>query len=358
MGSLRANMGRKPSVNHHLPPHMRARRRGDTTYYYYDEGGKPRREISLGTNYVLAIQKWAELNKDTAPVKITVGFAIAQYMGSTDYLRLKPGTQDDYRYALEKIIDHFSAAPLDEVKPSHIQLYIDKRTRGGIDLKASEHRALREISCLGMIYRYAQTRDWTKNNPVKPIRRRKLPGRKYIEIADDILKRVYDAGSQPLRDAIDIAYLIGQRPGDVIAIQEHAIKAGMLAVRQAKTGALVKIPVEGDLATVIDRINARKQKFSVRSIYLLVDEKGERLTKSKLRSRFEKAREAVGQDAAHFQFRDLRRRAAADLREQSGINAAQDMLGHASVTMTEHYTATAAGRVARFLPAEKWKGSK
>jgi hypothetical protein len=33
----------------------RARRRGKITYYFYDWGGKPRREESLGTDYVKAV---------------------------------------------------------------------------------------------------------------------------------------------------------------------------------------------------------------------------------------------------------------------------------------------------------------
>ena len=43
---------------------MRARRRGSKTYYYYDTGAKPRHEIPLGFDYILAVQEWAKLLTD------------------------------------------------------------------------------------------------------------------------------------------------------------------------------------------------------------------------------------------------------------------------------------------------------
>jgi len=49
-------MGRTPTKNLNLPQHMRARVRGDVTYYFYDTGGTPRKEISLGKDYIKAVQ--------------------------------------------------------------------------------------------------------------------------------------------------------------------------------------------------------------------------------------------------------------------------------------------------------------
>lgn len=55
-------MGRKPSTNLNLPPMMRARHRLGKTYYYYDTGARPRVEISLGSDYTLAVQECGEVN--------------------------------------------------------------------------------------------------------------------------------------------------------------------------------------------------------------------------------------------------------------------------------------------------------
>jgi hypothetical protein len=53
-------MGRRPS-NPNAVPRLRQRQRGKKVYYFYDHGGRPRNEEFLGTEYGLAIKRWAEL---------------------------------------------------------------------------------------------------------------------------------------------------------------------------------------------------------------------------------------------------------------------------------------------------------
>jgi integrase len=345
-------MGRKPTINSHLPPRMRARKRGNRVHYYYDHGGKPRRETALGSDYVQAVQKWAQINMSPAPVHYTVGYAISQYIASADYDQLAPGTRVDYGYAIEKLIAEFGLARLDEVRPAHIQKYVDWRG------KESLHRAQREMKILGMIYRFAVAREWTATNPVAAIRFKRLPGRKNVYIEDRVVLAVYEKASAGLRDAIDLAYFVGQRPVDVLNITEDKIKDGVLTVRQTKTGAPVRIRVTSELAALIERIRARKRAFAVQPLALIVDERGQPMTKYMLRGRFEKARAAAGEIAAGFQFRDLRSKSASDLRDEADIEAAQTLLGHASVTMTEHYTRNRLGKLADVIPQAKWKGNK
>lgn len=344
-------MGRHPSRNRQLPARMRARHRPSGTYYYFDHGGSPRKETPLGNNYVEAVQKWSTLMISAPTVRRTIAHAINEYLASVDFDRLGTGTQKDYRFALDKLLEHFGDANLHDVKPSHVVSYLDFRR------KQSQHRAQREVSILGMIYAYAMARDWVSSNPASPVKRKRLKGRKEVYIEDSVLGAVYAQAGQPLRDAIDLAYLIGQRPADVIGISEGQIIDGMLTISQAKTGAKVKVPVTGDLKSVIERILMRKSGMIWQTMILLTDERGFPMTKAKLRSRFEEARKKAGTSAAHFQFRDLRSKAASDLREQYGLEAAQALLGHSSVTMTEHYTRGRSGNAAT-TPKAKWKDEK
>lgn len=343
-------MGRRPTVNHHLPPRLRARNRRGTIHYYYDAGGTPRREIPLGADYIAAVQAWGKLNLSAPPARPTVGYALARYLASPDYARLSAGTQADYGYAIDKLRAAFGDGPLDLVRPTHIARYLEWR---GAE---SRHRAQREVAVLGMIYRYARSHDLTTVDPVAPVRRGRLPGRRAIYIEDDVLQAVYAVADAPLRDALDLAYVTGQRPGDVLALHEGAIKDGTLSLRQTKTGTPIRIAIAGALAEVLDRIMERKRGYAVRSLALLVDERGRRLSKASLRGRFERARAQVPQ-AAHFQFRDLRAKAATDLREEASIEASQALLGHASVTMTEHYTRARKGRTLKAIPG-KLRGEK
>ena len=332
-------VGRKSSVNRNLPPRMRARVRGGKVYYMYDHGGKPRKETPLGTDYVLAVQKWSTMHESEPTARITVGWVIAKYLESPQFDSVSLGTQADYRFALTKILRAFGDAPIDQVRSSHVQLYIDKR---GTE---SRHRALREKAVLSMIFSWAMARDFCASNPVAAIKTKRLPGRKNVYITDDMLEAVYQHASPALRDAIDLAYYLGQRPADVLKLTEADIRGGAFDFSQNKTGKPMLIETSGELDVLIKRMNERKAKFSIRRMQLLVDESGHPMTMAKLRSRFEAAREAAGINGEQFQFRDLRRKAASDLRDQVGIEAAQALLGHSSVVMTEHYAAGKARKI-------------
>ena len=97
---------------------------------------------------------------------------------------------------------------------------------------------------------------------------------------------------------------------------------------QAKTKAKLRIAIEGELATVIERIRAR----AVVGVYLLTTRRGQRLSYQRLRWLFDRARDAA---KVRFQFRDLRAKAATDM---ENLEHAQKLLGHATRDMTEHYT--------------------
>src|SRR5690606_8009271 len=137
-----------------------------------------------------------------------------------------------------------------------------------------------------------------------------------------------------LRDAMDLAYLTGQRPADTYAMDERQLSPTGLGVRQGKTGAKVEIAIEGELATLLERIRKRKAGYTLHSSRLIVDERGLALGRDALRCRFDKARRLAGIDKGDFQFRDLRAEAGTDKAEVArDIRQAQAQLGHASVTM-------------------------
>jgi integrase len=312
---------------------MRARQRHSVTYYYYDSGGKPRREIPLGADYTMALRKWAEINETVPTETKTIAWAIGRYLGSPQFADLGEGSKKDYKYALDAILKAFGDAPLEEVKSSHVTLYIDKRSA------ESRHRALREKAVLSMIYSWCMARDFCASNPVAVIKTKRLPGRKHVYIDDKALDDVYARAPQDLKDAIDLAYYTGQRPGDILGLTTKNLQDGHLEYRQSKTGTAQRIKIAGGLKGVIDRLLARKAEHKVQNVYLLVNAKGQKLTKAMLRFRFETARKEAGITGAEFQFRDLRRKSGSDMRDQGGLDAAQGLLGHASQTMTEHYTA-------------------
>ena len=88
---------------------MRARKRWSKTYYYYDTGGKPRKEIALGSDYAIAIKKWSELEIDTKPKHveiITFRYAAERYIKEV-IPHKAPRSQKDNLHELKQSIQVF-----------------------------------------------------------------------------------------------------------------------------------------------------------------------------------------------------------------------------------------------------------
>ena len=150
------------------------------------------------------------------------------------------------------------------------------------------------------------------------------------------MRAVWENANETVQDAMDIAYLTGQRPGDVVKLNRSDIKDGSLWVTQGKTGKRLLIAIEGELQATIERIQARPRQAT--GLSLIQDDKGQRLTYFALRSRFDVARLAAG---VSFQFRDIRAKSATDT---ENLAHAQKLLGHKTRAMTEHYTRNRKGK--------------
>lgn len=329
-----SKMGRIPTVNKNLPKGIRARKRGTKVWYYYDTGGKPRKEIPLGNDYAMAVKKWSELQIDAKPIHqeiITLRYVAERYKREVIPTKA-PRTQADNLYELNWLFKFFDSppVPLEKIMPIHIRQYLDWR---------KTIRANREKALFSHIWNKAREWGYTNlPNPCAGIRGFKETGRKYVYIDDGMYNAVYNVASQSLKDAMDLAYLTGQRPSDVLKMTEHDIEDSAITVKQNKTGAKLRISIEGELEALMQRISERKSGHKIRSFSLIVDDSGRRLTSGALRGHFDKARELAGIKKEKFQFRDLRGKAATDKTELSGdIRQAQKQLGHTNITMTETY---------------------
>lgn len=342
-------MGRKPTKNKNLPPNMRARHRGKVTYYYYDHGGRPRREESLGTDFVLAVKRWSEIEQAEMPKMLapTIKDAFDAYM--RDVLpKNAPSSQAAKLVQIGLLKEFFDGAPLDDIEPMHVKQYMHWRHKKAVEwyqskkrpvpVNAGHIRANRDVEVLSHMFNFAREIGMTKAaNPCLGIKANEEKGRD-VYVEDDIFSRVYELADQPTRDAMDLAYLCGQRPQDTLNYDERHIRDGFLHIDQGKTGKKLRMEVTGELKTVIERIRSRKAPYKVVSTALVVNEKGQRMLLDALQRRFREARRAAGVKDEDFQIRDLRAKAGTDKTDSSGdIRQAQKQLGHSSVTMTEHY---------------------
>src|SRR5690606_21233800 len=203
-------MGRKPTRNR-LPPGMRARHRGDKTYYYLDLGGKPRKELPLGSEFVEAMRRWGQLTQQAAGAAGQVTFRQAANRYFADIVPTKSDrTQRDNEIELECLCKIFDAPPvaLEQIKQVHLTPYLrwrmDKAAewlrekQRAVPPNAGHVRANREIALFSAIFNYAREIGLTDApNPAQGVRKNKETGRDtYIE--DDLYQLVWAAGCAPL----------------------------------------------------------------------------------------------------------------------------------------------------------------
>jgi len=112
---------------------MRARHRGKKTYYYYDHGGRPRREEALGTDFVLAVKRWSEIEQAEMPKMLspTVNDALAGYI--RDVLPTNaPSSQSAKLVQIGLLKEFFDGAPLDDIEPTHVKQYMHWRHKKAV----------------------------------------------------------------------------------------------------------------------------------------------------------------------------------------------------------------------------------
>ncbi|MCY1550338.1 Phage integrase family protein [compost metagenome] len=146
---------------------------------------------------------------------------------------------------------------------------------------------------------------------------------------------------------MDLAYLTGQRPADVLGMRKDDIEGDFLLVKQGKTSKKLRIMLRNDgidnsLGNLIKQMAARNAGHT--SPYLIVSERGKRVTKSMLRLRWDAARDLAKGAAAEsgddqlatrigqFQFRDIRPKAASEITD---LKDASRLLGHTEEELTE-----------------------
>jgi integrase len=316
----------------------RLRKCGKTwiAYYYLDSTGKA---IPLGKDLDKARLKWAELEAKEIPLDLRTMTGIFDRYIRDIVPKKAPRTQRDNLAEIKQLRQLFDNAPIDSITPATIAGYRDART--------AKVRANREIATLSHIFNMA--REWgltSKENPCMGVRKNKETPRDYY--ANDVVwEAVYKKAAQELKDAMDLAYLTGQRPADVLVMRKDDIEGGYLMVQQNKTHKKLRIQMtasgsENSLGMLIAKIAERNVQHV--SSYLIVSARGKRMTAKMLRDRWDTAREKAKKEAIEtgdtllagriscFQFRDIRPKAASEITD---IGEASLLLGHTKGDITE-----------------------
>lgn len=329
-------MGRRRTVNKHLPPRMKVR----GTAFYYDHGivdGK-RTYTPLGHDYPRALKEWAKLAGEKELAGTTWGDASKRYRREVLHT-VGTKTQDSYTRALDTLDKVFGAMALDDITAEVTTEYIRRRSAKTVDEKGRTHGgriiAAREMAVLSLVFNLA--RDWGYTNAANPRYGKRLAkAQRDVYLTDEQYRAIYEHADELLRDAMDLAYLTGQRPSDVLRIRRNDIRDGRLEIKPTKTakssGAKVSIEVDEELGAVIARIQSRPS--TIVSMMLFQQPNGAAVTLQMIQRRWQDARKAAGIPMADAQFRDLRAKAATDVDD---LAHAQKLLAHSARSTTEGY---------------------
>lgn len=352
-----AHPGRPKTTGRDLPPRLlrKTKRLASgavwTGYYYQGRDDDGRRvQISLGTDLAEAKRQWAALEART-PIPAaprTLAGVFDRYLKEVVPLKA-PRTQKEYIALIRHLRPAFNDAECDRLTPRAIAVYRDARGQ------VAPVRANREITLLGAIYQKA--REWglaTRPNPVTGVA--KLPERPRDYYLDDrVWAALMAVAVDELRDAMELAYLTGQRPADVLRMRLSDVRDNALEVRQNKTRMRLRILLDHpdgsrtDLGKLIDRVKTRR--VAAIGGQIIMTPVGKAVTAPMLRTRFEAARAAAalkaetggakGQPppdsdlaarirAAHFA--DLRSKAASEI---TSLTQASNLLGHTEEEITK-----------------------
>ncbi|MGE7352349.1 tyrosine-type recombinase/integrase [Pseudomonas qingdaonensis] len=115
----------------------------------------------------------------------------------------------------------------------------------------------------------------------------------------EIWNAVYEYAASELRDAMDLAYLTGQRPADVLSMRVADCDGNYLQIAQGKSSKKLRIELRSEdqsnhLGLLVERLMSQRKKRGVRSPYLITTEDGRNVTAAMLRLRFDDARKMQG----------------------------------------------------------------
>lgn len=293
-----------------------------TTYYYI---APDKKWHNLGHDLAPALVKYAELvrveARDDEPQPETIANAMLSYVREV-FPSKAPRTQADNETEFNRLRPVFGGCRFADIRPVHIRAYLDKRS--------AKVRGNREIALFSHLWNWARSVGLTDlPNPCLGIKRHSEKARsRYVEDAE--LELLLKHADPILADAMRLFYLTGQRVQDILKARRADIKDGAWHFVQNKTGARVRVIIEGELEAALKRAKERQ----IKSLWILSCQNGQPVTYAMLRKRFDKARAASG---VHFQLRDLRAKAATDVDENTRREDAQKLLGHSSIKTTERY---------------------
>lgn len=196
--------------------------------YYWKPGGTTEKLApadSTKAEVWVAYEKVIEGRKNI----LTFSQLWKKFLNSTDYADLAPRTQKDYLAHEKYLLAVFGEAEAKSIKPEHVRRYMDARG------KKSRVQANHEHSSMSRVYRWGYQRGFVPGNPCVGVDKYPKPQRdRYI--TDEEYLAIYDCATDPVKAAMEIAYLCAARVSDALKMDWNQIMDKGIFIQQGKTG--------------------------------------------------------------------------------------------------------------------------
>ena len=205
------------------------------------------------------------------PALGTVDALIADYRGAEEFTRLRPTTRRGYEQNLVIISDWAGDAPVRTLTPKRIKTFYRKLR------PTTPSKANAVVRVIRLLLEYGCSEDWIEANPARKVRLIGTPstGRLWPREAVQLFARIADRmGRSSIGTAVILNEWLGQREGDLIRLSRSIYREGSLWIRQSKTGAQVKLPVDlvPHLRVRLEEEFARQAAAEVTATTLIVSE--------------------------------------------------------------------------------------
>jgi integrase len=254
---------------------------------------------------------------------------VIAYFNSPAFLALSPATQSTYRGILEAFTREHGPKPLSPLTRKHLEAMLARKLK----TPAAANHWLRLIK---QLMRFAVREGLRPNDPARDIdyiKRRSAGFHTWSEDEISAFETCHPIGSKA-RLALALLLYTAQRRSDVVRMGRQHVRAGVVHVRQQKTGAMLAIPVHPALQAVLDATPSEHLTF-------LTTAYGKPFTAAGFGNWFRDQCDAAGLPG-HCAAHGLRKAACRRLAEAGcSANVIASISGHASLREVERYTKAA-----------------
>ncbi len=280
---------------------------------------------------------------------------IAAYLASLEHeRRLSAHTLRSYTHELEELKGLAKGRPLESLTATDVRTAVARARAGGLSARAIGHR----LSAWRAFYRWLAGRIDLNANPVAAVRAPKqpksLPKALSIDDAVALMEAPAAPNTEGLRDhaMLELFYSSGLRLAELVGLDAAFAdangyrSAGWLDLDAAEVTVLGKggrrrtVPVGSKAIEALRAWLAARGEFVKLDAHpLFLSARGNRMSPNAVRDRVKRAALVAG-TPANVHPHVLRHSFASHMLQSSGdLRAVQELLGHASISATQVYTA-------------------